>query len=217
MKKILFTLILFLFSYSALMATAQIPDKLVYEGESYKLFTNPLESYFKKHPDKKPIAEIMMTSLWRGYVATFEIKDYKFYVKDIEIPVRKEGDDTDLEWKSVLEEVFPDEDSLFMDWYSGLLVVPRGEMISYVHMGYASEYEEYTIVQITDGVAKKRKDFLHEEYIEFKEKQFEEFKKTDEYKKLFDELMKDGGDPNYINEFISRFIIEYTNKFLVDF
>jgi hypothetical protein len=217
MKKFLFTTILILFSFSIALATAQIPDKIIYEGESYKLFTNPLESYFKLHPDKKPETNIVMTSLWRGYVATFDIKDNKLFVKDIEIKVQKNDDNNKIEWKSVLDEVFPDKDSLYMDWYSGLLVIPRGEMISYVHMGYASEYEEYTILQATDGVLEKRKDFLHAEYVEFKEKQFEEFQKTDEYKILFDKLMINNSDPDYIKEFISIYVIEYTNKFLVDF
>lgn len=216
MKKYLFTIIQILLLNSIVLATAQIPDKLIYEGESYKLFTNPLESYFKLHPDKKPKPEIVMTALWRGYVATFEIKDNKLFVYDIEIQVQKD-DDSKPEWKSVLAEVFPDTDSQYMDWYSGLLLIPRGELISYVHMGYESEYEAYTIVQISNGVAEKRKDFLHKEYVEFKERQSEEFQKTDEYKDIFDRLVKNGSDPEYVEEYITNYIIEYTNEFLVDF
>jgi hypothetical protein len=34
-------------------ATAQQPDILIYKGKKYSLYTNPLERYFKKYPDKR--------------------------------------------------------------------------------------------------------------------------------------------------------------------
>jgi len=222
MKKCLFTIILILFLDSIVFATGQISDNIIYKGESYTLFTNPLESYFKLHPDKRPETGIMSTALWRGYVATFEIKDKKLFVKDIEIEVWKDTmwKDTishDTEWKSVLTEVFPEKDSLHTNWFSGLLVIPKGELIKYVHMGYASEYETYTVFQISNGILEKAKVFSHKDYVKFKKRQFREFQKTEEYKKIFDELIKDNDDPEFIREFISIYVIEYTTKFLVDF
>ena len=99
------------------------------------LFTNPMESYFTQYPDKRPKNDVELTSLWRGYVATFEINDNQLYLKDIEIiDSNKKG----IEWKSVLNEIFPNQEHIKIDWMTGLLVIPSGKLVNYVHMGYAS-------------------------------------------------------------------------------
>ena len=74
MKTIL-TFIVTLFLGINAFATAQYPDKIIYNGKEYDLHSNPLEEYFQKNPDKKPKATMISTALWRGYVATFEIKN----------------------------------------------------------------------------------------------------------------------------------------------
>ena len=76
--KLLLTLLALLATTTA-SGTAQAPDKLVLDGETYSLNTNPLESYFGKHPERHPReAEdgdqvVLSTGLWRGYIATFEV------------------------------------------------------------------------------------------------------------------------------------------------
>lgn len=217
MKKYLLALIVILFVDSIACATGQIADKIIYKGESYALFTNPLEPYFELHPDKRPETGLMSTALWRGYVATFEIKDHQFLVQDIEIEVWKDKTSHNTEWKSVLAEVFPEEERVHAHWFSGLLVIPKGELLQYVHMGYASEYEKYTVLQISNGMLEKAKDFSHAEYVAFKQRQFQEFQKTEEYQHLFDELRQELDDPELIREFIAQAVITYTTKFLVDF
>ena len=66
-------------------ATAQQPDILFYNGKKYSLYTNPLEGYFRKYPDKKPKTSIISTGNWRGYIATFEIIDSTLFLRDIEV------------------------------------------------------------------------------------------------------------------------------------
>ena len=83
--KTVFTIILTLFFWLNVFATAQESDQLIYNGKMYSLSSNPLESYFEKYPDKRPRPEVMTSSLWRGYVATFEIRDSMLYVKDISV------------------------------------------------------------------------------------------------------------------------------------
>ena len=34
------------------------------------------------------------------------------------------------------------------DWYTGVLVIPRGRQVSYVHMGYGSTYERYVLLEV---------------------------------------------------------------------
>ena len=57
------------------IATQQCCDTIIYNGHSYPTQLNLLEKYFDENPEKKPKIECMSTALWRGYIATFKIKD----------------------------------------------------------------------------------------------------------------------------------------------
>jgi hypothetical protein len=218
--KLIFALALIVFCAGKSFATAQYPDKIFYNGKEYLLHTNPLEKYFNQFPEKRPKNGLVSTALWRGYVATFEIKDGGLFLKDIEILVRKKNSDEksfETEWKSVLSEVFPDKEKLKLDWFTGLLVLPHGKLVQYVHMGYASTYENYILLEISDGEFKRALEFDHKKYTAFKERQFEAFKKTDEYRKLFEEMSKDkSSSPAMIESFLKNFVIDYSSKILVD-
>ena len=103
MRTLVATVLTVTVAVSNAFATAQYPDKILYEGKEYGLHTNPMKSYFSKHPEKRPRGGIMSTALWRGYVATFEVKDKSLVLKDIEVQVRTETEDgkNDYTWKSV--------------------------------------------------------------------------------------------------------------------
>lgn len=204
---------LMLFSFTDVNATAQYPDKLIYNGKEYALHTNPLEFYFEKHPDKKPKTEVMSTALWRGYVATFEIEEGQLYVKDVQIQVwRKNGED--VAWRSVIKDIFPDKE-VKAGWFTGLLVLPYGKLVNYVHMGYGSTYKNYLILEINEGNLQQEKQFNYKKYEQFKEEQFAEFKKTEEYRRLVEELSKEGDNsPEFIDSFLKDFVVQYTSKIL---
>jgi hypothetical protein len=200
-------------------ATAQYPDKIIYNGKEYDLHSNPMEDYFEKFPDKKPKTEIMSSGLWRGYVATFEIVENKLFLKDIQIMVSKKTADKsfEIDWKSVLKEVVQEKDKLKIDWFSGLLVVPHGKLINYVHMGYGSTFENYILLEIFNGNFIKAKEFGYENYEKFKERQFRAFKLTEEYKQLIERERKSKDfDEKFFNDFLRSFITNYTSKILVD-
>jgi hypothetical protein len=162
-------------------ATAQQPDILFYNGKKYSLYTNPLEVYFKKYPYKRPKTSIISTGNWRGYIATFEIIDSTLFLRDIE--VKEDDGKNGLRTRSAMDEVFPGQRAVALEWFNGLLTLPYGQLLKYVHIGYSSAYESYTILEIRLGNLTKAKDFKHEDYIKFKGKQFELFKRTDDYKK----------------------------------
>mgnify|MGYP001381316081 CR=1 FL=1 len=214
------TVIIILFCAVNLFATAQYPDKIFYKGKEYALHSNPMEEYFKKFPDKRPKSGIISSALWRGYVATFEIADNSLFLKDIEIEVRKKTDNErsfETEWKSVLSEVVPDNRKLKIDWFTGLLVLPYGKVVNYVHMGYGSTYKNYILLEIDRGDFKLAREFTHKQYEKFKERQFQAFKKTEEYKKLIEEMKKDGSyDEKFADSFLRNFVTDYTSKILVD-
>ncbi len=53
MKTILTIILTIVFGLNV-FASAQYPDKLIYNDNEYNLHSNPLESYFKNNPDKRP-------------------------------------------------------------------------------------------------------------------------------------------------------------------
>lgn len=50
MKTVLTFLWIFVYNLNV-QATAQYPDKIIYEGGEYDLHTNPMDVYFRKHPE----------------------------------------------------------------------------------------------------------------------------------------------------------------------
>jgi hypothetical protein len=213
--KTLFSFLLFMAVSVQVMATAQMADKIIYKGNTYKLFSNPLAEYFQKFPERKPTSGITSTALWRGYVATFEIRDNQLFLKDIEIMKRDTtSEEFNTIWVSVLDEVVPDKKPLKIDWFTGLLIIPYGNIVNYVHMGYASTYENYILLEIDKGSLRKEKDMSYPDYEKFKEKQFQAFKQTEEYKQVKAKLQKDGSSDAFIDNFLKSYIINYTSKIL---
>jgi len=217
MKHLITTVLSALFCLTA-FATAQYPDKIILDGKEYSLHSNPLESYFEINPEKRPKGGVMSTALWRGYVATFEIRDSQLFVKDIQIQYWDTTDKKshDTKWKSVMTEVFPDQKKSKVDWLSGLLVLPFGELVNYVHMGYGSTYENYYLLEIDKGNYIQSKQFDYKDYEKFKDKQFSAYKKTDEYKETKAKLKKDGSTDEFIDSFLRNFVTEYTSKIMTD-
>lgn len=200
------------------LVTAQYPDKIKFKGTEYNLNSNPLEAFFEKYPHKRPQGGIMSTALWRGYVAHFEIIEEQLYVTDIKIQVDEEGPGRKFGWISAFNQVFPHKEKVKIDWYTGILILPHGKMVEYVHMGYASTYKKYWLLEIDTGNFMEARKYKNKEFIRFKQRQFQEFEKTEEYQKLYAELKEnDGyGDDSFIKSFIADFVINYTSKFLTE-
>jgi hypothetical protein len=216
--RLTFLFLFLLLCSTQVFATAQYPDKIIFEGKEYALHTNPMEAYFEKFPERKPKSGLISSALWRGYVATFEIEGGEMFVKDVEIQVTKPSSESfKTEWKSVLSSVVPDGQKLMVDWFSGLLVLPYGKVINYVHMGYGSTYENYILIPVKEGKASAERRMNAKQYEAFKTKQFAAFKKTEEYKQIIESMKKEGNfDPKFADDFLRSYITSYTSTFLVD-
>lgn len=125
--------------------TAQIGERLVYQGESLGMCTEPLNDFFTFDCSRPRFARTN-TALWRNYVGTWEILNDRLYLIGL--------DATMMDGSPVsLETVFPGfPDRVFAHWYSGELRVPRGELLRHAHMGYSSTYEKTFILDIANGV-----------------------------------------------------------------
>lgn len=147
MKKLIVLLIILLSSSNA-FGTAQFPDLLIYKGDSFSLFSNPLESYFgKNNPRPDYLFVFRCTANWRGYVATWKIENENLYlIKLVEGSCDPNARNIDI---SI---IFPSQDlPIKATWFSGTLRIPQGKMLSYIHMGYESIYENDLIITIENG------------------------------------------------------------------
>ena len=125
--------------------TAQIAEKLCYEGREVSMCSEPLADYFAL-AGIDPGFQFTCTALWRGYVGTWEIRDGRLYLTGLSGTL-KDGSDANV------ATFFPDYPGrVFAHWYSGKLRIPEGKMLEYVHMGYGSTYEEDLTVTVDRGV-----------------------------------------------------------------
>lgn len=128
--------------------TAQIPERIVFEGTEGFLFTNPLETWFGKDNPRPEFAS-PHTACWRGYVASWEIKEDTLYLTDVKAWMRDE------QGKAApvgFETIFPGKSKpLKAGWFTGTLRIPRGNPIQYVHMGYQTVYEYEVFLRIEAG------------------------------------------------------------------
>lgn len=198
-----FIVALYILMTTLAYATAQIPDLLLLDNEKLELETNPLEPYLKQHPEQRP-AEGKSTGLWRGYIATWEIKDGELRLKSVGVEDwnnEREG------IRDVTQKYIP-QAPMLAQWFSGILIVPRGKMIDYVHMGYGSTYERYTLLNIKSGKLQKRLDLSSSEFQAYRRKKFNQFKATDTYRKALMEtqqtLKGDGEAENFLFSFYAE-------------
>lgn len=138
MKKLVLVF-LFLLLSAKVYATAQMPDYLIYKGKSLPIFSNPLESYFDEE-NLRPfhIFIYSCTALWRGYFATWEIKEnYLYLIKLVEGTCEKDAGEIPVSL------IFPDQTlPVKATWFTGRLIIPQGKELRYEHMGYESVYEK---------------------------------------------------------------------------
>jgi hypothetical protein len=130
--------------------TAQIPERLLYQGRQVAMCTNPLSGYFAMG-GRKPRFLCDSTALWRGYIGSWEIVDDRLYLISLQGKLENGADTT-------LETIFPDfPHKVFAHWYSGSIRIPEGKQIEYVHMGYASTYERDLFLEFERGVAVRKR------------------------------------------------------------
>ncbi|CAG1020056.1 hypothetical protein DOJK_00048 [Patescibacteria group bacterium] len=148
MKHLIYLLLLYLVLSNKVFATAQFPDLLIYEGETVGIFTNPLEMYFdEKHPRPDELFKFSCTANWRGYLATWEIKEGVLYLVKL-----VDGSCGENAPEIPLSKLFPNQTApIKATWFSGELKIPQGKQLQYVHMGYGSIYEKELHLTIKNG------------------------------------------------------------------
>lgn len=133
--------------------TAQLPDRIMLDGQSWDLYTNPLEQYWSRLRNARP-ALYPLPYCMRGYVATWVIKDHQLFLISV---------DGNYEKKSVffgsrsarfsIDTLWPrlNSQTIKASWYSGKLRIPQGKMSIYDFNGYNSRFEKEVIVTVENG------------------------------------------------------------------
>ncbi|MCK5814175.1 MAG: hypothetical protein KAH03_07940 [Cocleimonas sp.] len=174
MIKLVVTIFFIIFTANA-SATAQYPDILIYKGKTISIFTNPLELYFdKNHAKPKIFSKTQCTAIWRGYIATWEIKNNTLYLSSL--TDGSCGEDPSI---IPLNAIFKEKKTpIKASWFSGVIRVPFGKRIQYVHMGYNSVYEKELYLTIKKG------NILKIELQERNKITEKEFEQLEDWKKL---------------------------------
>lgn len=178
----------------AAQATAQAPDVLIVDGKEFALNTNPLESQLEQKQWKPPEEAMVSTANWRGYIATWEVKEDKLFLKEVTILVKDPKSDEEYRRKVITGDLYPGVPEVHAAWYTGALVVPDGKMTEYVHMGYGSSFDHYQIFRVRAGQVIERLSMTDAQFGVYKEKKFAEFRKTETYKKAYADFLKEAPD-----------------------
>ena len=131
--------------------TAQVHEKLTLDGQPTSMaFCPPIPAnqpriveLDRTEVSRDAASVIFSTACWRGYIGSWEIKEDSFYLTGLEGRLR-----------------FIGTEPLLADWFTGVLRIPQGEMLHYVHMGFGSiyEYEEHIKIEAGQVVARHRVD-----------------------------------------------------------
>lgn len=160
MRSIPYTALLILCARYA-FATAQQPEILIYRGETNILYSTPLDSYFTTNNPKPEVWSqvekfIVHTGCWRRYIGTWGIRDKALYLDALRfpefppVPIVEAGKTNT--YLTPLPLLLPDKTlPLKADWFSGVIRLPKGNRLQYVHMGFGSIYERDHFIKIEKG------------------------------------------------------------------
>lgn len=154
------TILLGLLITNSVFATGQVPDYLIFKGDTIAIFSNPLEQYFEQ-TGKRELIDFVgcgSTACWRGYKAIWELKNDSLYLRQITSCHKECG----LEIRNAdLNKMFG-TDNVFANWFSGKLFIPQGKKVQYIHMGYATIYERELHISFKSGLKTNEKTISNE-------------------------------------------------------
>jgi len=129
--------------------TTQFGERILYKGEETQMETRPLSEYLQTRDDirfKSP-----STACRRGYYGQWEIKDNKLYLIDL-VAFLKDYEKVGLTY------LFPGQDEVFANWFTGIISIPTGELLKDVHRGYGLTYEKDILLHFKEGVLIKEEE-----------------------------------------------------------
>lgn len=144
-------LLLFLLNAGWVFATSQYLDLLIVGDTTFELCNFPLEVYLE-HKGNRIIGqhklEVKETALYRGYIATWELKNDSLFLVHL-----KDGQDKDAKEISLFDEF--GSNRIFSYWVTDMLRCLQGEVLQYDEFDrYSSIYEGEGYYAIEKGKLK---------------------------------------------------------------
>ncbi len=152
--------------------TAQFGNRIYLNGSYHPLLSAP-EQEFWDRLGSRPSFVAQSTANWSGYISHWAVREDILHLTDIVGTVCQRSAEVGVEptsWCSVGHCGACDEQAfslagfcevpfggILADWYSGELRIPQGEVVEYVHVGWASGYERDLILEVVRGKIVARK------------------------------------------------------------
>ncbi len=158
-----------------LFGTAQIPDILIYNGDTLMLYSVPLASYKDGQMSDPQIlfngSGCTYMACNRNYIATWEVIENEIYLTEIKnacypnplngveasFKVNPNPDCMGVEFAD-LKFLFPKRfrnGRVKADWIHSKLICPHGKLIKYFHSGFNSIYEFELELDVQNGIIQK--------------------------------------------------------------
>lgn len=203
-----YTLILL---FSTLFTWAQKkyePENIIWNGTTYPYRYHHMEQYFRYYPDKRPVPNIDTTIVNRNYIAAFEVKDKKFFLKNMYI----NGRNPKTKDVSVLAELNKKDEPMFLNWVSGLFDIGLGTEKFIENDSLAPIYDNYIVFEVQKGNIGRTETFTYNQLKLFKDYQYKRFKQSVEYQKLMRRLIYNGMTEGEASLHIYQFILFYSKS-----
>ena len=144
------------------LGTQQIPDLIMYEGQSYPLFTTPLESVMDSDRNARLAKKLQKTPCsvsLRGYQAFWKVEEGKLWLAHVIVSPCSGAKELRLSklfgWGA--------KSPYLAEWFLGTLVIPTGKP-SDTMRGFQREYERYQLLVIERGEVVGSEAISGEEY-----------------------------------------------------
>lgn len=127
--------------------TAQARERLLFNGEEIWMASLPLNLYLQNRGYIKFVSP--STDCWRGYRGQWEVVDNKLYLTGLTAYIA-EDITADINY------LFPGQNKVFADWFTGEIRIPKGELLDYVHKGFSSLYSNDLFLVFENGILTKQ-------------------------------------------------------------
>lgn len=138
-------------------ATAQFCE-LIYDGGVSKYMCSLLleldSTAFPKIKDRLLLG-MTSSALWRNYIGCWKIKDDSLFLDSILV-----CQGSDKYRPIVIDDIYATNKTpsgYFANWVSDSLRVVSGGIIKYVHLGWASKWENEEFIEVENGIVKNRR------------------------------------------------------------
>lgn len=133
--------------------TGQIPDILIYNGDTLSINSNPLEGLSNIDSLRKMLfggkEGCITTACWREYQAEWTIINNRLYLTNIFSCCFYE-DNIKADLKTLFGERY-ENGKVKADWVTGNLTTSKGKFLFYVYSDYYSVYEGQNVLTFKDG------------------------------------------------------------------